>query len=236
MTRFIDGHRERFGVTPICRVLGWNPSTYYAYKARPPSDRALRDAWLGEQIERVYADNYRVYGARKVWIQLHREGIPVARCTVERLMRDLGLEGARRGGTRKTTTRVDDQAAKALPDLVGRRFTATRPNQTWVADLTYVSTGTGFCYLALITDVFSRLIVGWAIGVSLHTNLPLAALEMALWRREAAGLEGLVHHSDRAKQLGLKGSSQHRPVLWSVEAGRALLRGSSIRGSCGGAC
>lgn len=200
MTCFIDAHREWFGVAPICRALDWCASTYYAYKARPPSDRALRDAWLLEQIERVYEDNYKVYGARKVWLQLHREDITVARCAVERLMRANGLVGARRGGTVKKTTKADDAAGTARPDLVDRCFTAARPNQTWVADLTYVSTGSGFCYAAFVADVYSRLIVGWALGTSLHTNLPLAALEMALWRRQADSLEGLVHHSDRGCQ------------------------------------
>jgi putative transposase len=200
MTRFIDAHRERFGVAPICRALGWCESTYYNHKARPPSDRALRDDWLRGEIRRVYDDNYKVYGARKVWIELRREGIRVARCTVERLMREMGLEGARRGGNGKRTTKPDAAAAAALPDLVDRCFEAERPNQVWVADLTYVATAVGFVYAAFVTDVFSRMIVGWAVGTSQHANLPLAALDMAMWRREPANLEGLVHHSDRGSQ------------------------------------
>lgn len=201
MTRFIDAHRERFGVAPICRALGWASSTYYAYKKRSPSDRALRDADLCEDIARVYARNYQVYGARKVWITLRREGIAVARCTVERLMAELGLVGVRRGRKPAKTTTPDDQAAAALPDLVDRRFVASRPDELWTADLTYVPLQRGgFCYTALITDVYSRMIVGWAVGTSLATDLPLAALEMALWRRHSRDLAGLVHHSDRGCQ------------------------------------
>jgi putative transposase len=129
MTRFIDAHRERFGVTPICDTLGWNVSTYYAYKSRPPSDRALRDEWLRGKIRRLYDDDYKVYGARKVWIELRREGTEVARCTVERLMREMGLQCARRGGTKKITTTPDDAAATAPADLVERDFTAERPDR-----------------------------------------------------------------------------------------------------------
>jgi transposase InsO family protein len=141
MTRFIDAHRRRFGVAAICHVLGWNASTYYAYKARPPSDRALADAWLEDHIERVWDQNYQVYGAYKVWRQLAREGIQVARCTVARLMARNGLAGVRRGRTRKKTT-TGDQRAAALPDLVERCFDADRPDRIWVADLTYARTPT----------------------------------------------------------------------------------------------
>ena len=200
MVAFIDDYREVYGVEPICRELPIAPQTYYAYKRRAPSDRALRDAYLREQIQRVYDENFKVYGARKVWIELGREGIAVARCTVERLMRAMGLQGVRRGPTAPTTTSPDRQAAQALPDLLDRDFTATRPDQVWCADLTYVALADGgFCYTALITDVYTRGIVGWAVGTSLATDLPLAALEQALHRRGGA-LDGLIHHSDRGCQ------------------------------------
>lgn len=197
MTAFVDTHRAHLGVEPICRVLDFAPSTYWARCVRPPSDRALRDEWLVTEVERVFKTNFCVYGARKVFKQLNREGISVARCTVERLMRLRGLEGARRGKKYKTTT-PDDATARPA-DLVDREFTATRPNQLWVADLTYVRTWAGRCFVALVIDVFSRFIVGWALATHLRTELPLEALEMAIWRRDAA-LDGLIHHSDRGSQ------------------------------------
>jgi putative transposase len=158
---------------------------------------AVRDTKLKGEITRVHAEHFGVYGARKVWRQLHREGITVARCTVERLMRELGLEGVRRGKPHRTTT--PEAAATRPADLVGRDFSATRPNQLWVADLTYVATWSGFIYVAFVIDVFSRFIVGWQAARSLRTDLALDALEMAIWRRQAQ-LEGLVHHSDRGSQ------------------------------------
>lgn len=197
MTAFIEHHRSRFGVEPICRVMEFAPSTYYAARDRAPSARALRDELLKPEIERVHAENYGVYGAHKVWKQLSREGMPVARCTVARLMRELGLRGVRRGKTIITTTPGETNPRPA--DLVERDFAANRPNQLWVADLTYVRTFAGFCYVALVIDVFSRLIVGWSLGTTFRTEMPLEALEMALWRRGRA-LEGLVHHSDRGSQ------------------------------------
>jgi putative transposase len=197
MTRYIDEHRDRYGVEPICAVLPIAPSTYYGRKARPPSARSIRDADLKVHIARVHAENLGVYGARKVWRQLHREGIPAARCTVERLMREMGLRGVVRGKTRRTT--VPDTAAPHPADLVERRFVATRPNQLWVADLTYVATWSGFVYAAFIIDAYSRFIVGWQTSTSLRTDLALDALEMAIWRRRG-DLEGLVHHSDRGVQ------------------------------------
>jgi putative transposase len=169
----------------------------------------VRDAKLKVEIRRVYDDNLKVYGARKVWRQLHREGIAVARCTVERLMGELGLQGVRRGKPHKTTTPAPSAARPA--DLVERDFSATRPNQLWVADLTYVATWSGFVYVAFVIDAFSRMLVGWQASRSLRTDLALDALEMAIWRRHG-GLEGLVHHSDRGSLLGFKGSSQHRAV------------------------
>jgi putative transposase len=197
MIAYIDRHKDRFGVEPICQLLPIAPSTYHAAKRRPLSARALRDQELKAEIARVHAEHFGVYGARKVWRQLHREGIAVARCTVERLLRELGLRGAVRGKTRRTTT--PDATAARPADLVERDFSATRPNQLWVADLTYVASWSGFVYVALVVDAFSRFIVGWQASRSLRTDLALDALEMAIWRRQAQ-LDGLVHHSDRGSQ------------------------------------
>jgi putative transposase len=197
MIAYIDDHRDRFGVEPICQLLPIAPSTYYAARCRPRSARRRRDQELKAEIRRVHAEHFGVYGARKVWRQLHREGIAVARCTVERLMGELGLEGVRRGRAHKTTT--SEVAAARPADLVERDFSAQRPNQLWVADLTYVATWSGFVYVALVIDAFSRFLVGWQVARSLRTDLALDALEMAIWRRQAQ-LEGLVHHSDRGSQ------------------------------------
>ena len=202
MVGFIDEHRDEYGVEPICEMLPIAPSTYHDQKAREtdPSKRparVVRDAELCEQIERVWKENLGVYGVRKVWRQLKREGVTVARCTVARLMRQMGLEGARRGRRFKKTTVVDEAAERPL-DLVERDFTATRPNQLWVADLTYVPTWVGFAYVAFITDVFSRKIVGWRVSNSLRSDLALDALEQALHARR--DLDDLVHHSDRGVQ------------------------------------
>jgi putative transposase len=197
MIAYIDRNKHRYGVEPICRVLPIAPSSYYAANRRPASARAVRDTQLKVEIARVHAEQFGVYGARKVWRQLHREGICVARCTVERLMGELGLHGAVRGKTRRTTT--PDVAAARPADLVERDFSATRPNQLWVADLTYVATWSGFVYVAFIIDAFSRFIVGWQAARSLRTDLALDALEMAIWSRRGE-LEGLVHHSDRGSQ------------------------------------
>jgi putative transposase len=195
MIAYIDQHKDRFGVEPICQLLPIAPSTYHAAQRRPATARAVRDRQLKAEIARVHAEHCGVYGAREVWRQLHREGIAVARCTVERLMRELGLRGAVRGQIRRTTT--PDAAAARPADLVDRDFAAQRPNQLLVADLTYVATWSGFVYVAFIIDAFSRFLVGWQASRSLRTDLALDALEMASWRRQA-GLDGLVHHSDRA--------------------------------------
>ncbi len=205
MVGFIDEHRDEYGVEPICEMLPIAPSTYHEQKAREvdPSklpNRVVRDAGLREQIERVWKENLGVYGVRKVWRQLKREKVDVARCTVARLMRQMGLEGARRGKRFKKTT-VVDEAAHRPADLVERDFTADRPNQLWVADLTYVPTWVGFAYVAFITDVFSRKIVGWRVSNSLRSDLALDALEQALHAR--SDLEGLVHHSDRLAEAGI---------------------------------
>ena len=198
MSAYIDAHRRRFGVEPICRTLGVAPSTYYAARARPPSARAQRDAQLKDHIRRVHADSYGVYGADKVWAQLNREGIRVARCTVERLMRGLGLAGALRGKPRRTTV-ADRASAAALPDLVRRDFHASAPNRLWVADITYCRTFSGFIYAAFVIDVFSRRALGWQLARHLRTDLALDALEMAIWCRRS-DLGELVHHSDRGGQ------------------------------------
>ena len=197
MIAYVEEHKDRYGVEPICELLPIAPSTYYEAKRRPPSRRAVADEELKIRIARVHADNFGVYGARKVWRQLHREGIAVARCTVERLMRELGLEGVRRGKRRRTT--IPDEAAPRPADLVERDFAADRANQLWVADLTYVATWSGFVYVAFIFDAFSRFIVGWQVSRSLRTDLALDALEMGIWVRQGE-LEGLVHHSDRGSQ------------------------------------
>ncbi len=201
MTLFIDQHRESYGVEPICEVLPIALSTYYEQKARQadPSRlpvRVRRDAVLCKEIERVWNENRRVYGARKVWRQLHREDIEVARCTVERLIRQLGVSGVVRGWKPRTT--IPDEVAARPADLVQRDFTATRPNQLWVADLTYVATWAGFVYVAFVIDVFSRRILGWRVSRSLRSDLALDALEQALYA--CPDIEQLVHHSDRGVQ------------------------------------
>ena len=181
-----------------CKIA---PNTYWVAKKRPPSARALRDEELKPQITRVHSENLDVYGADKVWTQLNREGTRVARCTVERLMGDLGLSGVRRGKAYKVTTRSDERQHRPS-DLVDRDFTAPAPNRLWVADLTYVKTHVGCVYAAFIIDVFSRMIVGWQLSNSLRSNLAIDALEMAVWNRTRQGqvLDGLVHHSDKGVQ------------------------------------
>jgi putative transposase len=195
---FIDSHRDQFGVEPICKVLKVAPSVYYAHKARPPSARAVADEGLKVVIKRVFDDNFQVYGAEKIWRQLAREGIQVGRDRVARLMRALGIRGVVRGKPRRTT--IPDQADQRPADLVNRDFTAPAPNRLWVADLTYVPTWAGFCYAAFIIDAYSRAIVGWRIATTLRATLALDALEMAIWARQDAGLDELVHHSDRGSQ------------------------------------
>lgn len=203
---FIDEHRERFGVEPICRVLTEHgckiaPNTFWVAKKRPPSTRAVRDAELMPEVVRVFEDNLFVYGADKVWAQLNRENIRVARCTVERLMRAQGLSGARRGKAFTVTTHHDDRQQRPA-DLVERKFRAPTPNRLWVADLTYVKTHSGWVYVAFIIDVYSRMIVGWQASRSLRSDLAIDALEMAVFNRRHAGhdLSQLTHHSDRGVQ------------------------------------
>jgi putative transposase len=212
--RFIAAHADheagglRWGVEPICRVLTEHampiaPSTYYAARTagRQHSTRVQRDERLKDEVRRVHADNFGVYGARKIWLALNREGIPVARCTVERLMRELELVGARRG-RRVRTTRCDPAAARPT-DLVRRRFNPPAPNRTWVADFTYVPTWSGMVYVAFVIDAYSRRILGWRAATSMRTALVLDALEQAVWTRRkqgVAGLAGLIHHTDAGSQ------------------------------------
>jgi putative transposase len=196
---FITEHRERWGVEPICRALQVAPSSYYAAVGRPLSARQRRDEALKLAIRRVWEEHRQVYGADKVWAQLNREGTRVARCTVERLMRELGLRGVVRG-RRGVRTTLPDSVSDRPADLVARQFRAAAPDRLWVADLTYVKTHSGWVYVAFIVDVFSRFVVGWQASRSLRTDLALDALEMALWARGAARVHGLIHHSDRGVQ------------------------------------
>ena len=203
MVSFIDENRESYGVEPICDVLPIAPSTYYAHKvceADPTlrSVQAQRDEVLRGEIRRVWEQNFQLYGVRKVWRQLNREGIGVARCTVARLMGNMGLRGAVRGRRFKTT--VADELAERPLDLVERDFRASRPNELWVSDLTYVATWRGFVYVAFVIDVYSRRIVGWRVSSSLRSDLALDALEQAISERQDDAAEALVHHSDRGVQ------------------------------------
>jgi len=203
MVTYIDNHKARFGVEPICQVLPMAPSTYYAHKARyrdgeRRSDRAKRDAVLKCEIQRVWDEHYRVYGVRKVWRQLKREGFVVARCTIARLMRELGLQGVMRGRRIKTT--VPDDGSDRPLDHVKRNFSVSRPNALWVADLTYVATWRGFVYVAFVIDAFARRIVGWRVSNSLQADIALDALEQALHDRSVNQKTGLIHHSDRGVQ------------------------------------
>lgn len=197
MITYIDEHQGSFGVEPICRTLQVAPSSYYAAKVRPPSARSIRDVALAADITRIHAEHFSVYGVRKAWRVLRREGIDVGRDQVARLMRTLGLAGATRAKRIRTTRPALVEARPA--DLVERVFSAPAPNRLWVADLTYVWTRTGFCYAAFVIDAFSRAIVGWRVSMSLRTDLALDALEMALWAR-GSDHPDLVHHSDRGVQ------------------------------------
>lgn len=200
---FIDDHRNDYGVEPICKQLPIAPSTYYEHKSREITPerapaRVQRDATLQPEIQRVWEENFQVYGARKVWLQLNREAWEVARCTVERIMRDMGLRGAVRGKSIKTT--FSDKAKPCPLDLVNRHFQATRPNQLWVSDFTYVSTWRGFVYVAFVIDVYARRIVGWRAASTPRTDLVLDALEQAIYERISKTKPSLIHHSDRGVQ------------------------------------
>src|SRR5262249_51832311 len=201
MVSFIDQSRSEYGVEPICAQLPIAPAAYYEHKAREAKPEKLppwgrRDVEISRQIRRVWDENFQVYGARKIWRQLCREGVAGARCAVERLMRSVGLQGAVRGGKRRTTISRDQREYPA--DLVNLQFAAIRPNQLWVADFTYVATWAGFVYVAFVVDVFSRRIIGWRVTRSMHTDLVLDALEQALWARSDS--KGVIHHSDRGCQ------------------------------------
>ena len=203
MIAFIDDHREAYGIEPICGVLPIAPSTYHDHlaKRRDPaklSARAQRDAALAIEVRRVFAENFHVYGVRKVWRQLRREGFDVARCTVARLMREMGLEGAIRGKPIRTT--VSDKAAPCPLDKVNRQFRAPAPNMLWLSDFTYVSTWAGFVYVAFVIDAYARRIVGWRVSRTAHASFVLDALEQALHDRQPVRKGGLVHHSDRGVQ------------------------------------
>jgi transposase InsO family protein len=203
MVRYIDEHKGRFGVEPICTVLPIAPSTYYEQKAREHDPdrrpaRVIRDEALKPEVQRVWEENFRVYGAHKVWTQLNREGLRVARCTVERLMKALGLRGVVRGKTFKTT--IPDELADRRQDRVKRTFSVSRPNALWVADLTYVATWRGLVFVAFVIDAFARRIVGWRVSSSLRSDIALDALEQALYDRRFADGEELIHHSDHGVQ------------------------------------
>jgi len=239
MIRYIDEHKDRFGVEGICRVLGeqlecgfLTASGYWAAKRRQPAARTVSDRQLVPILERLHAANYGVYGVRKMWWLLNREGHQVGRDRVARLMRAAGLRGVVRG--RKVfTTRGDDRDQRP-EDLVQRRFSAAAPNRLWVADLTYVRTWAGFCYVAFVVDVYSRMIVGWATSSTMRTeDLPLVALETAAWAR-VGSLDQLIHHSDRGSQLRFKGSLQQWLVVRLRVGDRSgLRRGCAIPASCG---
>ena len=203
MVSFIDAHRDAHGVEPICNMLPIAPATYYDHLTRRAdparlSDRAKRDEELRPQIQRVFDANWQVYGVRKVWRQLRREGMTVARCTVERLMRQQGLRGVRRGKVVRTT--ISDGKTLCPLDRVNRQFRAERPNQLWVSDFTYVSTWQGWLYVAFVVVVFARRIVGWRVSTSMRTDFVLDALEQALYARQPAHDGSLIHHSDRGSQ------------------------------------
>jgi len=201
MVSFVDAHRAQYGVEPICKQLPIAPSVYYEAKARQADPallpaRSRRDAQLVGEIERVHKANFGVYGVRKVWRQLGRENVVTARCTVERLMRKMGLQGVVRG--RRCRTTIADGSAVLPGDLVKRDFRAQRPNQLWVADFTYVATWSGFVYTAFVIDVFARRIIGWRVARSMRTELVLDALEQAIWSR--CPPKGVIHHSDHGSQ------------------------------------
>lgn len=203
MVGFIDDHRATYGVEPICAVLPIAPSTYFLHKAqqRDPDRRSARhrdDEERRREIRRVWTEHHEVYGPKKVWKELRREAFPIARCTVERLMREMELQGVVRGRAWTITTQGTDDPRPS--DLVERRFIATRPNQLWVSDFTYVATWQGFVYAAFVIDVFARRIVGWRVAASLATDFVLDALEQAIHARRDETLTGLVHHSDRGTQ------------------------------------
>jgi transposase InsO family protein len=232
MIAFIDDHRKSYGVEPICKVLPIAPSTYHERQAqgRDParlSLRARRDLELKPHIARVFAENFAVYGVRKVWRQMLREQRPVARCTVERLMRQMGLAGVIRGKPVRTT--ISDKAAPCPLDHVNRQFHAPAPDRLWLSDFTYVATWTGFVYVAFVIDAYARRIVGWRASRTAHASFVLDALEQALHQRRPQHRGGLVHHSDRGSQGGFKRSSQRVRFPLAGAKRQALQQASSNR-------
>ena len=203
MIEFIDDHRASYGVEPICRVLPIAPSTYYEHKAREAQperepSRIQRDRWLSAEIQRIWDENFGVYGIRKVWPQLHREAIPAARCTVERLMRRMGLRGVVRGKPIRTT--IPDLSKASPSDLVRRQFQPAQPNALWASDFTHVATWQGVVYVAFVIDAFARRIIGWRVSRSPRTETVMDALEQVLYERSQQLGSGLIHHSDRGVQ------------------------------------
>jgi len=218
VSAFIDQHRARLGVEPICRELEVSASAYWARRTRPPSARAIRDAVLLGEIRRVHAEAFEIYGQWKMWQQLQREGIPVARCTVERLMRQHGIEGVRKGKTRRTT--IPGPTPVPAPDLVHRNFSADRPDQLWLADFTYVRTQEGWSYLAVVLDVYTRRIVGWKLASHMRQSLVSDAFEMALVGRQEHEDGAMIAHSDNGAQY-----TSYEYTKRLVDAGIAPSRG-----------
>jgi len=233
VTRYVEERRDAFGVEPICEAIGVPVSTYYGRRSRKPSRRELTDRVLIAEIHLAREGYRRVYGVRKTWKQLKRQGVDVGRDHVARLMRQEGLEGMRRG-KKKRTTIPDEAALERARDLVQRDFTASRPNEKWVADITYIRTWSGFVYLAFILDCYSRMIVGWQLATHLRTELVMDALEMANGLRQPAG--GLIAHTDRGSQPRFNRSSQQWFVDLTVNIHRALPREFASRVSFGVGC
>ena len=235
MIAFIDDHRGAYGVEPICRVLPIAPSTYHAHaagRADPArlSARARRDDALKPEVQRVFEENFRVYGVRKVWRQLKREGHDVARCTVARLMQTLGLQGVIRGKPVRTT--ISDKATPCPLDHVNRQFKAAHPNALWLSDFTYVATWAGFVYVAFVIDAYARRIVGWRVSRTAHAGFVLDALEQALHDRRPRHRGGLVHHSESQFLGGLTLTAMDRLVGWRREVSRCGLTRTPIDHPC----
>ena len=235
MSAFVDEQRERFGVEPICLALDVSASAYYQRRSGRRSARAVADERLLGRIRELHQANYYAYGYRKMWKALKRAGEQVPRCQVQRLMRANGIVGAKRRGKPWRTTRPDPQALRR-PDLVERDFSASRPNELWVADFTYLRCWEGLVYFAFVIDVFSRMIVGWQLAAHMRTDLVLDALKMALGLRGAGADVELVHHSDRGSQTGLNRWSQHWFVDLTVNTHSMLPPASASQASCGAGC
>ncbi len=235
MSRYVDEHRGRFGVEPICRVLGVSASAYYERTSGRRSARVVEDERLLGRIRELHAANYYAYGYRRMWKTLGRAGEQVPRCRVQRLMKSNGIQGAKRRGKPWRTTRPDLQSRRR-PDLVQRDFSAGGPNELWVADISYLRCWEGLVFFSFVLDAFSRVIVGWQLATHMRTDLVLDALRMALGQRGPGADVELIHHSDRGSQPRLNRSSQRRVVDMIVGARRAPRRAFSSRVSCGGGC